>query len=91
MGADRFTGHRRIVRLVVLRSPSHAPLVGAFSRKAWASHASGHRHTRGLFCRLPGGRLLRLLLRTLTTTDAQLHRLGLWCPPLPPPLPLSHW
>ena len=90
-GASSFHDTRRIVRLAVLRSPFYTPLVGAFSRKDWATHASGHRHTRGVFIRLPGGRLLRLLIRTLTTTDAQLRRLGLWQPPLPPPLPLSRW
>ena len=77
MGADRFTGHRRIIRLALLRSPSHAPLVGGYSLKVWPSRPVGHRDSRSLLLRLPGGRLLRLLYRTATTTAAQIRRLGL--------------
>jgi len=74
---DRFTGHRRIVRLVVLRAPSHAPLVGAARYKVWPSRPVGHRDSRSLLLRLPGGRLLRLLYRTATTTAVKIRRLGL--------------
>lgn len=96
MGPDRFTGRRRIIRLAILRAPlsspyRSAPLVGAFSHRVWPSHTIGHRHSRGLLLSLPGGRLLRLLLRTVTNTEAHLRRLGLALPPLPPPLPLSRW
>jgi hypothetical protein len=77
VGPSHFHGTRRIVRLVVLRSPSHAPLVGAARCKVWPSRPVGHRDSRSLLLRLPRGRLLRLLYRTATTTAQQIRRLGL--------------
>jgi hypothetical protein len=77
VGPSHFSGTRRIVRLALLRSPSHAPLVGGYRLKVWPSRSVGHRDSRSLLLRLPGGRLLRLLYRTATTTAAQIRRLGL--------------
>ena len=77
VGPSHFSGTRRILRLALLRAPSHAPLVGAARCKVWPSRSVGHRDSRSLLFRLPGGRLLRLLYRTATTTAARIRRLGL--------------
>jgi hypothetical protein len=77
VGPSHFSGTRRIVRLALLRSPRRAPLVGASRYKVWPSRSVGHRDSRSLLLRLPGGRLLRLLYRTATTTAVKIRRLGL--------------
>jgi hypothetical protein len=51
--------------------------MGGYRLKVWPSRPVGHRDSRSLLLRLPGGRLLRLLYRTATTTAAQIRRLGL--------------